>query len=133
MKVILKFGGTSISSASKLKEVSKYLFSISKKNQIVTVFSAVSGTTDDLLLISDYIRKNDKKKANVIFAKIKNKHTQIAKECVPKKNVQKKLLSDLNSEFEELEELIQGMILIGEVTPRSLDYLISFGERFSIT
>jgi aspartate kinase len=38
----------------------------------------------------------------------------------------------LNSDLSELEELVHGLILLGEVTPRSYDYLISFGERLSI-
>ena len=38
----------------------------------------------------------------------------------------------MNSDLSELEELVHGLILLGEVTPRSYDYLISFGERLSI-
>jgi len=41
-------------------------------------------------------------------------------------------LNDLDLDFIELVALIDGMVLLGEVTPRSLDYLISFGERLSI-
>ena len=44
----------------------------------------------------------------------------------------KKLLEKLDADFSEFEELFHGLILLGEVTPRSLDYLISFGERLSI-
>ena len=55
MKLVKKFGGTSISSAKDIKSVAKYLQSVSKKNQIVVVCSALSGVTDDLLEISNFI------------------------------------------------------------------------------
>ena len=132
MKLVLKFGGTSISSAKNIKTVAKYLHSLSQKNQIVTVCSAVSGVTDDLIQISKYVQKGNKEKANRLTSKIIKAHKQLAKESVTKPHNRKKLQEKLDSDFSELEELLDGIILLGEVTPRSLDYLISFGERLSI-
>lgn len=132
MKLVIKFGGTSISSDKKIRDVSNYLHSLSKKNQIVAVCSAVSGVTDDLIEISKLIQKGNKEQANKLIKKIIEKHNQLAKDAIKKSQNKKKLLDKLNSDFTELEELLHGMILLGEVTPRSLDYLISFGERLSI-
>ena len=132
MKLVVKFGGTSISSDKKIRDVSNYLHSLSKKNQIVAVCSAVSGVTDDLIEISKLIQKGNKEQANKLIKKIIQKHNQLAKDSIKKSQNRKKLLDKLNSDFTELEELLHGMILLGEVTPRSLDYLISFGERLSI-
>jgi aspartate kinase len=132
LKLVVKFGGTSISSDKKIRDVSNYLHSLSKKNQIVAVCSAVSGVTDDLLEISKLIQKGNKEQANKLIKKIIQKHNQLAKDSIKKSQNRKKLLDKLNSDFTELEELLHGMILLGEVTPRSLDYLISFGERLSI-
>jgi aspartate kinase len=132
LKLVIKFGGTSISSDKKIRDVSNYLHSLSKKNQIVAVCSAVSGVTDDLIEISKLIQKGNKEQANKLIKKIIEKHNQLAKDAIKKSQNKKKLLDKLNSDFTELEELLHGMILLGEVTPRSLDYLISFGERLSI-
>jgi len=132
LKLVVKFGGTSISSDKKIRDVSNYLHSLSKKNQIVAVCSAVSGVTDDLIEISKLIQKGNKEQANKLIKKIIQKHNQLAKDSIKKSQNRKKLLDKLNSDFTELEELLHGMILLGEVTPRSLDYLISFGERLSI-
>ncbi len=132
MKLVIKFGGTSISTGKNIKIVTRYLHSLSKQNQIVTVCSAVSGVTDDLIQISKFIQKGNKEKANQLAKKIIKKHKQLAEESVTKSQNKKKLIEKLNSDFNELEELLHGMILLGEVTPRSLDYLISFGERLSI-
>ncbi len=64
MKLVVKFGGTSISSVKNIREVAKYLHNLSKKNQIVTVCSAITGVTDDLIQISKFIQKGNKDKAN---------------------------------------------------------------------
>jgi aspartate kinase len=132
LKLVIKFGGTSISSAKDIKSVAKYLQSLSKKNQIVVVCSAISGITDDLLEISNFIKKGNKENANRIVTKIIKKHKQLAEESGLKSHSHRKLLEGLDTHFSEFEELIHGIILLGEVTPRSLDYLISFGEKLSI-
>ena len=132
MKLVVKFGGTSISSSKNIKKVAKYIHSLSKQNQLIVVCSALSGVTDDLLLISKFIQKGNKEKAKKLAVKIINKHKQLAKDSVTKSQNRKKLTQKLDRDFSELEELLHGMILLGEVTPRSSDYLISFGERLSI-
>ena len=132
MKLVVKFGGTSISSGKNIREVAKYLHNLSKKNQIITVCSAISGVTDDLIQISKFIQKGNKDDANKLTKKIIQKHKQLAHEIIKKPQNRKKLLEKLNSDSKELEDLLHGIILLGEVTPRSMDYLISFGERLSI-
>ena len=132
MKLVVKFGGTSISSVKNIREVAKYLHHLSKKNQIITVCSAISGVTDDLIQISKFIQKGNKDKANKLTKKIIQKHKQLAHEIIKHPKIEKKLLEKLNSDSKELEDLLHGIILLGEVTSRSMDYLISFGERLSI-
>ena len=132
MKLVVKFGGTSISSVKNIREVTKYLHHLSKKNQIITVCSAISGVTDDLIQISKFIQKGNKDKANKLTTKIIQKHKQFAHDLIKKPQNRKKLLEKLNSDSKELENLLHGIILLGEVTSRSMDYLISFGERLSI-
>ncbi len=132
MRIVLKYGGTSISTAKKIKDTSKHINSLSKKNQIVTVCSAISGITDDLISIPELIKKENKDKPKQITAKIISQHKKLAKETITKSSNRKKLLQVLDDDFTELNELIDGMVLIGEVTPRSRDYLLSFGERLSI-
>ena len=132
MKLVLKYGGTSISSAKDIQNVAKHIQTLSKKHQLVIVCSAISDTTDDLIEISQSIKKENKKKAEQLAKKIANRHQQLAKQTVKKSQVRKKLLQTFNEYFDELIALIDGMVLLGEVTPRSMDYLFSFGERLSI-
>jgi len=132
LRLVIKYGGTSISTAKDIKAIAKYLNSLSKKNQIIVVCSAMSGTTDDLIEISESIKKENKSKGEQLASKIINRHKQLAKQLIKKPDVQKKLLKKLDQDFSELLALIDGMVLLGEVTSRSMDYLISFGERLSI-
>ncbi|MEK6821972.1 MAG: aspartate kinase [Thermoproteota archaeon] len=132
MRLVLKYGGTSISSAIDIQAIANYVNLLSKHNEIVIVCSAISGTTDDLIEISQSIKKENKNKAEQLALKIINRHKQLAKQTIKKSTIRKKLLEKLDTDFQELVALIEGMVLLGEVTPRSMDYLISFGERLSI-
>ena len=132
MRLVLKYGGTSISSATDIQAIANYVNLLSKHNEIVIVCSAISGTTDDLIEISQSIKKENKNKAEQLALKIINRHKQLAKQTIKKSTIRKKLLEKLDTDFQELVALIEGMVLLGEVTPRSMDYLISFGERLSI-
>jgi len=132
MRLVIKYGGTSISTAKDIQAVTKHINSLSKKHQILVVCSAISGTTDDLIEISESIKKENKSKAEQLASKIANRHKQLAKQTIKKSDVRKKLLTELDRNFTELLALIDGMVLLGEVTPRSMDYLFSFGERLSI-
>ena len=132
MRLVIKYGGTSISTSKDIQVIAKHISSLSKKHQIIVVCSATSGTTDDLIEISESIKKENKSKAEQLASKITNRHKQLAKQTIKKSDLQKKLLKKLDDDFMELLALIDGMVLLGEVTSRSMDYLISFGERLSI-
>ena len=132
MKLVLKFGGTSISSIANIRYVAKLIHSLSKQHKIVSVFSAISGVTDDLIRISTLIQKENKDAASNLIKKIIKNHMQMANGCVKNSKIKKALIEKMKNDLSELEELSHGMLLLGEVTPRSSDYLISFGERLSI-
>ena len=131
MKLVLKYGGTSISTPKHVNDIAKHLSLLKKENQIVVVCSAISGITDDLLEISDLIKKEKKDQVKQLTNKIIQKHKKFAQQTISKSKVRKQLLADLNSDFMKLVALVDGMILLWEITPRSLDYLISYGERLS--
>ena len=57
MRLVIKYGGTSISTTKDIQAVAKHINSLSKKHQILVVCSAISGTTDDLIEISESIKK----------------------------------------------------------------------------
>ena len=128
----MKFGGTSIATVKDIQNVGKIVNTLSSENKLVVVCSAVDGITDELIKISNEIQKENKKEANKTLARISQKHKQFVTHLITNPKLQKSLLVKMESDLKELEELVRGLVLLGEVTSRSYDYLISFGERLSI-
>ena len=131
MRLVLKFGGTSLSSPNHIRNVAKIIASFSKDNEIVVVCSAVDGITDDLLTISRLIEQKKKDDVTKVLNNVIKKHKQFANQTVKNSAIKKQLLQKLNIDVSELKELVGGLTLLKEVSARSLDYLISFGERLS--
>lgn len=132
MKVVLKFGGTSVSSPANIRNVAGLIQQLKKENKVIPVFSALSGVTDNLIRITNLIQNRNKEDANTLAKKIIKMHSDIANQCVKNSKIKKELLNKMKTDLNEFQDLLHGMILLGEVTPRSTDYLISFGERLSI-
>lgn len=132
MKLVLKFGGTSVSSPQNIRNVATMIKKLTKEHKIIPVFSAISGVTDDLIRITNLIQNRNKEGASLIAKKIIKMHTDIAGQCVKNPKIKKDLLNKMKADLDEFQDLLHGMLLLGEVTPRSSDYMISFGERLSI-
>ena len=132
MRLVIKYGGTSISAASDIRAVAGHLCALAPGDQIAVVCSATAGTTDDLIEISESIRKGNRARAEELASKIAERHRQLARDTVRDPERQEGLLKGLGSDYDELVSLIDGMVLLGEVTPRTMDYMFSFGERMSI-
>ena len=74
------------------------------------------------------MRKDD---VNVTLNKLILRHRSLANKTIKNSEIKKQLLEKLNTDVSELQELVRGLALLKEVSARSLDYLISFGERLS--
>lgn len=127
----MKFGGTSVASADKVKHVAHLIKSHSNGNEIVAVASAVRGMTDDLLQISESVRKGNKGDIEKFIDKVAKLHMDIANTSMTKAKTKDELRSVLSAMIKELEDVLSGMVLLGEVTSKSQDYLLSFGERLA--
>jgi len=119
--IVMKFGGSSVADAARLRHVADIVKTqMSKKPALV--LSAMGDTTDHLLEAGDMALKEGK-------AEIKNVaklHMDTVKAL--KLPVQK----EINALLDELTRLLSGIALIRELTPRTKDYLVSFGERLSV-
>jgi Aspartokinases len=71
LKLVLKYGGTSISNTKDIQSIAKHVNELSKKHQIVLICSATSGTTDDLIEISESIKKEINLKQNNLRQKLR--------------------------------------------------------------
>lgn len=128
--IILKFGGSSVGNAERINGVIKILdqYYISENKKIAVVFSAFQGVTDKLIEVG-ILAYNRNPLYKEELMKLKKRHFEIALALNP----QNEITENVDSLFGELEELLHGVSLIKELTNRTLDYILSFGERFSNT
>jgi aspartokinase/homoserine dehydrogenase 1 len=126
---ILKFGGTSVGS---VESISKLLQIIEKEqNQSgnpVIVLSAMSGVTNLLSSMADIAAQGGTFSHEL--RELEERHFDVIKEllAVPKQNP---VFTKLRILFNELEDLLQGVLILRELTPRTRDLVLSYGERCS--
>uniref|UniRef100_A0A453M902 Aspartokinase n=1 Tax=Aegilops tauschii subsp. strangulata TaxID=200361 RepID=A0A453M902_AEGTS len=123
--VVMKFGGSSLASAARMREVADLILSFPEETPVV-VLSAMGKTTNNLLLAGEKAVSCGAPKASEIneLAVIKKLHLRTIDELG--------LDSSIVSGFlDELEQLLKGVAMMKELTLRTRDYLVSFGECMS--
>ncbi|MDW0121872.1 MAG: aspartate kinase, partial [Nitrososphaeraceae archaeon] len=128
MRLVMKFGGTAVDSPDKVRHIAQLVQSHKKGNEIVCVVSAVRGMTDGLLSIADSVKRGDKTSLDEFVEKCTNTHIQIAEGAISDKKLKSEALATVKKIISELEDVLGGIVLLGEVTAKSRDYLLSFGE-----
>ncbi|MEP7093953.1 MAG: aspartate kinase, partial [Flavobacterium sp.] len=126
---VLKFGGTSVANAQNIKLVLDIISQNSKENKLVVVVSALSKVTDLLQLAAAKAAENDESFREIV-AEIEKKHLDTLKELIPVSE-QSSLLSHIKRIINHLETLLDGCFLLGELSPRTEDTILSFGELLS--
>ena len=124
---VLKFGGSSVGSAQGLGNLKKI---VSDRNgSTVVVVSALGGITDKLLLTAHLAEAQDPSWEEQ-FSAMKERHISIAREVVGSPALES-TLATLESMLERLSELFRGVALLRDLSPRTSDEIVSFGERMS--
>ena len=131
MRLVMKFGGTAVDSPDKVRHVARLVKTLKKGNEIVCVVSAVRGMTDGLLSIADSVKRGDKNSIEEFVKKSAKTHLDIAQGAIFDKKLKEQAMTVVDKILKELKDVLGGIVLLGEVTPKSLDYLMSFGERLS--
>ena len=127
--ITLKFGGTSVANAQNIKLVIEIVNQKAKENKLAVVVSALSGVTDMLINASKKAAIKDESYKNAID-EIKQKHFDAIADLVDNSN-QNQLLIKINSQINQLQTLLDGCFLLGELSPRTADAIASFGELLS--
>ncbi|WP_407426035.1 aspartate kinase [Treponema sp.] len=117
--IVMKFGGSSVANAERIRHVASIIQAY-KEERPVVVLSAMGDTTDHLLDAADMAVNG-----TVDIAKVEKLHFDTAKELEIDVPAIKELL-------EELKFLLTGISMLHELTKRTRDYLVSFGERMSV-
>ncbi|HEX4154938.1 MAG TPA: lysine-sensitive aspartokinase 3 [Acidobacteriaceae bacterium] len=131
--VVMKFGGTSVEDAAAILRTAGIVEGRVRKGlRPVVIVSAMAKVTDQLLACAAaaVAGRGDREAAVEIIARLRARHLQVASELVTGQRLESFKL-DIQRAFDGLEELVRGIAILGELTPRSSDLIVSFGERLS--
>jgi aspartate-semialdehyde dehydrogenase len=125
---ILKFGGSSLATAERIGSVVEIIENAAIHGPLAVVVSALGGVTDDLIAAGSAAAGGDDYLEAV--AAIRDRHRKAAEELVSTEEAEQ-LVSSIDDVFKELEKVLHGASLVAECTPRTLDAVLSCGERLS--
>jgi aspartokinase/homoserine dehydrogenase 1 len=126
---ILKFGGTSVGSAEALKALNLVVKqNLQEQEQMVIVVSAMGGVTNQLLKMAENAVLG--KDFSDDLASLEKKHFLIVKELVSLQQ-QNQVITKLKLYFQQLEDILQGITALQELSAKTKDMVLSFGERCS--
>jgi aspartokinase/homoserine dehydrogenase 1 len=126
---ILKFGGTSVGSVQSIQTLLNIVKGeIENKERPVIVLSAMSGVTN--LLLSMAIGAANGVDFTASLADLEKRHFDVVKSLLTIQN-QNPAFTRLKIFFNQLEDLLQGVLTLRELTPKTCDQVLSFGERCS--
>lgn len=127
---ILKFGGTSVANATNINLVLNIIQkTAASSSKLAVVVSALSGVTDLLILAASKAASKDTT-FNDVVAQIEEKHLEIIEKLLPVSQ-QKLLLEEINNDLNHLKTLLEGCFLLGELSNRTSDTILGFGELLS--
>ncbi|MDD4728718.1 MAG: bifunctional aspartate kinase/homoserine dehydrogenase I [Dysgonamonadaceae bacterium] len=125
---VMKFGGISLGSSDAINKVKDI---IAGENQpVVMVVSALYGVTEQLLQAAGYA-KNANKSYEMICEIIHNRHFEIIEEIIESDEIKKDLLEKVQPLLDDLKNILRGVFLIGDLSQKTSDKIVSYGERLS--
>lgn len=127
--IVMKFGGTSVEDASAIKRVARIVRGRLRRCPVVVV-SAMAGVTDALVRMSNGAASDDLDSALAELARVKQQHVAAAEELVHGEALAA-LLAEFETCFDSLASLLAGIRAVGELSPRSSDLALSYGEVLS--
>jgi aspartate kinase len=120
--IVMKFGGTSVESAQAIERVAGIVRDRLPRHPVVVV-SAIGRTTNKLLAAASAAAGGERERALEMLQELRQSHERVAAGlCVD---------AQIESHFQELTELVKGLAVMGELTPRATDAISSYGERIS--
>ena len=126
----MKFGGTSMGSAERIRVAARISAEQHAKRPVVTVVSAMSEVTDLLL---DSLRKaeaGDQGDLDINLKRLYARHFETCRELVPSSR-QEAALAGIHGLISEFSRIAKGVMILGERPPRSIDEAVAIGERLS--
>jgi aspartokinase/homoserine dehydrogenase 1 len=128
---ILKFGGTSVANAENIEKVIRVVRDAAKeRGRLAVVVSALGGVTDSLLRLAS-VASLGGRAYEPLFKNVIALHTAALKKLIKSAGKRKNAEAELTQIFLELKNTLEGIALLKDASLRSLDSVMSFGERLS--
>ncbi|HYJ63331.1 MAG TPA: bifunctional aspartate kinase/homoserine dehydrogenase I, partial [Parafilimonas sp.] len=124
---VLKFGGTSVANAENIQKVINIV--INNNESQVVIISALGGVTDALIK-AGMLAENTDETYKEVLQELEKKHLDTARALLPVMH-QSICLSMIKQQFNELEEICNSVFYLQELSLRTKDRIISFGELLS--
>src|SRR5690242_6552985 len=127
----MKFGGTSVEDAKAIERTAAIVRGRRERGlETVVVVSAMAKVTDQLLAAAAAAGRDDKAGALAISARLRHRHIDTASDLLDNDRFTQ-LQPAIHQEFDALDDLLRGIAAVGELTARTNDLVVSFGERLS--
>lgn len=126
---VLKFGGSSVGSADNIEKVITIVRSASENDLCAVVLSAIQGTTDALIKAAHTAESGDET-FRLQIRDIETKHIETARTLLGNGSLDG-IFDFIENRFHELRSICEGVFMLSELTPRTLDRIVSFGEILS--
>lgn len=125
---VLKFGGSSVGSPQRIREVKRIIES--QPLPVIIVISAFQGVTDQLYTISELASRGNKE-YEIRLETILEKHIEFTKKLIEDDIKRQQVIDTINNIINELKELLNGIFVLRELTRHASDQVITSGERLS--
>jgi aspartate kinase len=131
-KIVMKFGGTSVATGKNIRHVADSVAQYSRDDfRVAVVVSALAGVTNSLFEVACQAKKSEEKNIEAFTKHLLQKHIDAISKAITSKQIQKEVTQITEKTINELEKVLIGICYVGELTPKSKDYVASFGERLS--
>ena len=127
---VLKFGGTSVGSVESILSLKKIVLNEAKEQSVVVVVSALGGITDKLISTSR-LAVEGKEEWRQEFDNMVDRHHKMIDTIITDTKKREKLFSTVDSLFEQLKSIYFGVYLIHDLSAKTQDAIVSYGERLS--
>ena len=127
---VLKFGGTSVGSVASILSLQKIVEKEAKHQPIIVVVSALGGITDQLITTSQLALKGDERWRSE-FDSIVARHHKMIDAIITDPHDRESLFNNVDSLFEQLQSIYYGVFLIHDLSHKTEDTIVSYGERLS--
>ena len=125
---VMKFGGSSVGSPESLQLVKNIIEA--EKEPVVVVVSALESVTDRLLLAADFaVNGNSSYKS--ILDEIIQRHEEITQKMIPDTSDKEEVVQKTQLLYDDLRNILRGVFLIGDLSQKTSDKIVSYGERLS--